>query len=180
VGGVLQPFALRGVRREVSVATAPHLAQVVAGQRVLGAELYRATATLAENWTMSPLSVDMAFGMLRAGCRGRSARELDRVFGFPLSRTPAGVPHAALNALSNALVDDALHHTAHSSPSSRRGGADPMLAIANGLFVDRAFAPRIDHAFLTLLALRHQSDRGRLRRPVRGRSHQCLGTTPNP
>src|SRR5262245_62921323 len=98
-----------------------------------GYQLYKASADPAANMVLSPMSIAYAFGMARAGARGVTADQLDRVFGFP-----AKGPHAALNVLSQKLVT-----TDRPPPPSTRGtakqgsgpSAPPLVAIANALFV---------------------------------------------
>ncbi len=136
------------------------VAPVVAGMRRFGADLYREGATTTANWTISPMSIDVAFGMLRAGARGGTAHQIDHVFGFPATTAPAGSPHPALNALTAQLTSDRPVATtpASPSPSSSSDGQDPgrpappIVAIANGLFVDQSFESQVQKAFLRALA----------------------------
>jgi serpin B len=90
--------------------------------------------------------------MARAGARGATADQLDRVFGFP-----AGGPHAALNVLSQTLatIDGP-------PPPSSRGPANdhsadvpapPLVAIANALFVQDGF--QVKQPFLHTLAAQY-------------------------
>src|ERR1022692_704738 len=130
----LQPFAVDLARQEVSLTSVSNLSAVVAGMRTLSAELHRVTATVADNWTVSPLSMAVAFGMLRAGCRGSSAREVDEVFGFPPGPAPQGSPHAALNALTAHLITTGPVATTPGPTPPGKIAPDPIIAIANGLF----------------------------------------------
>ena len=121
--------------------------------------MYRQAATTTANWTISPLSIDVAFGMLRAGARGGTAKQIDHVFGFPASSSPSGSPHAPLNALTARLTTDRPVPTTPPSPSpSPSAGHDagqpppPIVAIANGLFLDQSFAAQVEKAFLRVLA----------------------------
>lgn len=143
-------------RQAVSMIDAPYLPQVVAGMRSFGAALHRVDASATSNWTVSPLSITVASGMLRAGARGRTARQIDQVFGFPVTVAPQGSPHAALNALTATLVTDGpvpIGASASSTPSS--GQAAPIVAVANGLFVESTFADQVQAAFLKLLATQY-------------------------
>lgn len=151
----LRPLGIAAARQRVSISSVPDLPDVVAGMRALAAALYRVTGTVADNWTLSPLSIDVAFGMLRAGCRGSSAREVDEVFGFPAGPAPEGSPHAALNALTAQLVTTGPVGTAPSPTPSGKIAPDPIVAVANGLFLDRAFASRVNHTFLRILATQY-------------------------
>jgi serine protease inhibitor len=134
------------------------VAAVVAGMTRFGTDLYRTAATITANWTMSPLSIDAAFGMLRAGARGGTAKQIDHVFGYPAGSASAGSPHPMLNALTAQLTSNRPVPTtpSSSSPSSAGSGAGqpprPIVAIANGLFVDQSFQPHVQKAFLRILA----------------------------
>ena len=143
-------------RQAIGLADAANLAAVVAGMRALGTNLHRVDSTATTNWTVSPLSLSVAFGMLRAGSRGQTARQLDEAFGYPPARVPEGSPHAALNALTTALVSpDPAGATA--SPSDGQPPA-PVVAIANGLFLDSGFADEVRPAYLQLLATQYGAD----------------------
>jgi hypothetical protein len=71
VGGQAGPITVSRANRDVvSLSTAPHLPQVVRGMDALAAHLHAVAATTSTNFTVSPLSIAVAFGMLRAGSRG--------------------------------------------------------------------------------------------------------------
>ncbi|MDT4958703.1 MAG: hypothetical protein QOD31_2502 [Pseudonocardiales bacterium] len=142
-------------RENVALSDAPDLAGVVAGMRALSAELHRTSATVAGNWTMSPLSIDLAFGMLRAGSRGSTARELDEVFGFATGSVPQGAPHAALNALAAHLITTGPVPTTPSAAPAGHAAPAPIVAIANGLFLDRTYSGEIERDFLATLATQY-------------------------
>ena len=145
-------------RQAVGLADAPDLAAVVAGMRALGTNLHRVDSTATTNWTVSPLSLSVAFGMLRAGARGQSGQQLDEAFGYPPARVPEGSPHAALNALTAALVTTGPTTSGPvSSPSDGQPPA-PVVAIANGLFLDSGFADEVRPAYLRLLATQYGAD----------------------
>jgi serine protease inhibitor len=153
----LRPLTSGLPREGVSLSAVANLAPVLLGMRNLSASLHRVSATVAENWTVSPLSLAVAFGMLRAGCRGSAAREVDKVFGFPAVTNPEGSPHAALNALTAQLVTSRPVGTATSRTPSGRIAPDPIIAIANGLFLDRTFAPEVHREFLQTLGRQYGS-----------------------
>ena len=150
----LAPVNIGLARERVALSGVADLTAVVAGMNQFGLRLHREAATMAANWTTSPLSLDVAFAMLRAGARAGTAGELDRVFGYPHVSAPSGSPHAALNALTSTL-------TANSPPASTKRaplgspGPPPVVAIANGLFLDRSFAPDVQRAFLSVLATQY-------------------------
>ena len=146
----LKALTVDAVRQQITVGSAPELAEVVAGMRLFGDNLHQATAAAAANWTASPLSIAIAFGMLRAGSRGVTAQQLDNAFGFPTGSAPQGSPHAALNALAAAIATMSPVATIPSASSS--GPPAPIVAIANGLFLDNSFATSVRPAFLQLLA----------------------------
>ncbi|MEP7178076.1 MAG: serpin family protein, partial [Pseudonocardiales bacterium] len=137
-------------RQKVALAAAPNLAEVVAGLGAFSAELHRSSATVAANWTVSPLSIALAFGMLRAGSRGTTADEIDDVFGFPAGSAAQGSAHAALNALAANLVTSAPVPKPREVVTGRPEAA--IVAIANGLFIDQTYSDVIEPEFLTTLA----------------------------
>ncbi|MEP7019788.1 MAG: serpin family protein [Pseudonocardiales bacterium] len=152
---VLDPGPVDLARERVTIAAAPALAAVVAGMGALSAELHRTSATITHNWTISPFSIDVAFGMLRAGCRGSTAREIDTVFGYPAVAAPQGSPHPALNALAAQLVTTGPVSTTPSTAPSGQPSPKPIVAVANALFVDRTYSGRIARAFLETLATQY-------------------------
>lgn len=152
---------VRQARLPQPLARTPQLAAVVAGMAAFTEALHRVTATSASNWVVSPLSLSVAFGMLRAGARGRTAEQIDTVFGFPRGTAPAGSPHPALNALTADLVTDpgaaAASPTAAvaASPTASAvegAGPPPVVTVANGLFVEQSLATAVAPDFLRLLA----------------------------
>ena len=155
LGAGLQVLPVSVIRAKVRVADAPDLPAVVDGMRSFGAHLHAAAASSTANWTASPLSIVVASGMLRAGSLGRTATQIDTVFGFPSSAVPAGSPHAALNALTAALVTTRPVSTARAHDSSDGEQPRPIVAMANGLFPAIAEVARIEPAFLQLLAAQY-------------------------
>ena len=111
--------------------------EAVAGMRAFGHELYGEVATGDPNTVVSPLSIWYAFAMARAGSGGDTAAEIDEVLGFPR----AGL-HEALASLSDGVV--ATDKAPPPPPDARRGASrdpePPVVAIANGLFVQDGFA----------------------------------------
>ena len=144
-GADLAPLVATGIGRETP--TSAPVDQTVAGMTKFGYDLYRQIATPGTNVVLSPLSLDTAFGMARAGAAGATADQLDRVFGFP----PDG-PHAALNALTSELVtiDGAPPMSQPSRADPAGKPAAPLVAVANGLFVQHGLA--VKQAFLQTLA----------------------------
>ena len=132
-------------RVAVALRAAPQLGQVAAGMTAFATRLHAVAGAASTNFTVSPLSLAVAFGMLRAGARGTTASQLDAVFGFPAGASPEGSPHEALNALTAALVSAAPQPATAGAPA-------PVVAIANGLFVAARFSPAVSAAFLNLLA----------------------------
>jgi serpin B len=143
-------------REDVGLTEAADLAAVVAGLRGFGAELHRVSAATAANWTVSPLSMAIAFGMLRAGSRGRSAEQLDAAFGWGPAADPAGSPHRALNALAADIVTTGPVEPGPAQTPSGAPGPDPIVAVANGLFLAKGFPVEPD--FLTILARQYGAD----------------------
>lgn len=128
----------------------------VEGMQAFAADLYRIVAAPGENLVFSPLSIEYAFAMLRAGAAGNSATELDRTFGFPPEIA------AAVNALTDRLVTDQVP-PAPAAPPADKPEADrypdpkpPVLTISNALFTQRGYAYAQD--FLRIL--REQYDAG--------------------
>jgi serpin B len=126
--------------------------ETVAGMTAFGYQLYKASADPGANTVLSPMSIAYAFGMARAGARGVTADQLDRVFGFPAEGL-----HAALNVLSQKLVTI----DGPPPPSSRgtaskdkvRAPAPPLVAIANALFIENGF--QVKEPFLHTLAAQY-------------------------
>lgn len=164
-GAVVSPVGSIGLlsagvpRQVVALADAPDLASVVAGMRALGANLHRVDSSAATNWTVSPLSLSVAFGMLRAGARGQTGQQIDAALGYPPARVAEGSPHAALNALTATLVSSGPAPSTGPTPSTGDGPPPPpVLAIANGLFLDRGFAAAVRPAYLRLLATQYGAE----------------------
>ena len=144
----LRPVYVDAARVRIGVSQVGVLDAVVAGMQNFATHLYSVSATATQNWTVSPLSIAVAVGMLRAGARGATGAQLDAAFGFPRTSAPQGSPHPALNALTAELVTTS---TSHPSPTDSFNGP-PVVALANGLFVADGSASSILPAYLALLA----------------------------
>lgn len=136
----------KGVKRMAPRADAP-VAPTVAGMTAFGPDLIRAMGADAQgkNVVVSPLSICYAFGMTDAGARGQTRGQIDEAFGFP-----AGGPHEALNALTRRI---GTHDVPPPTAKGKREPGEtrpPVVAIANGLFVQRDFP--VEQDFLRVLA----------------------------
>jgi serine protease inhibitor len=133
-----------GVARLTAPAGAP-VGEVVEGISRFGYRL--APTTAAENWVVSPTSIAIALGMVRAGADGVTAAEIDETLGFP-----PGV-HEAFNALTRQLVTHEVPPPRDDAPPTRAAGspADPTtVCIGNALFPAKGF--EIKQPFLRTLA----------------------------
>ena len=155
LGPGLHTVPVSVTRLRLGLTDVPDLSEVVDGMRSFGVRLHAASATVEKNWTSSPFSVAVAFGMLRAGARGVSAKEVDTVFGFPRSVDADGLPHAAFNALTDAMVT-AGPVGARAITQDKYGRTHkPVLAVSNGLFVDSQFAPSMRRHYVDLLTAQY-------------------------
>lgn len=89
------------------------------------------TGQRGQNAVFSPASLGYAFGMLRAGAGGQTARQLDEVFGFPAS------VHNAFAVLRRDVV------TTDKPPSGK--SSRPIVALANGLFLQQGWRVQADY-----------------------------------
>ena len=131
-----------GVRRAAPATDAP-VSPAISGMTAFGHELLAAMGE--KNLVVSPLSIGYAFGMADAGARGETRAEIERSLGFP-----EGGPHQALNALTQQI---GTHDTPppRSAPTQSPGTVKPpVLALANGLFVDQTL--QVEQDFLRVLA----------------------------
>lgn len=122
-------------------------AALVEGINAFGHDLYTQAAS-GGNVVISPLSIEVALSMARAGAGGTTAAEIDQAMHFP---------SAGRDAQMNALTHDlATQDTAPPLPSpaaSRDANmppAAPILTIANALFVQQGFP--IGQPFLNTMA----------------------------
>ncbi|MDP8929642.1 MAG: serpin family protein [Actinomycetota bacterium] len=144
------------VAREVPAD--PPLEATRDGIIAFGHALHGQVGEPGDNTVLSPLSVAYAFAMARGGAVGTTAAEIDNVLRFP----EQGV-HAAFNALDRAIVTQG-GPPPQLSPSETRsalaGPQPPVVAIANGLFVQHQFEVR--RAFLETLAANYGAGIGRV------------------
>ena len=148
----LQPVKLVAQREKLVPKAVSDLAAVVTGIDGFGGRLHRAGATIDANFTASPFSIAVAFAMLRAGARAATGQAIDHALGFPAGADP-GVVHPALNALTAALITTTPVGTAPSPTASNGEPADPIVAIANGLFLQSG--EQLQSAYLRLLATQY-------------------------
>jgi serine protease inhibitor len=107
---------------------------LVEGITAFGHDLYPQAAT-GGNVVYSPLSIALALAMARAGAGGTTAAQIDSVLHFPADQRDA-----AMNALTQALATRDTAPPVPSPVASRSAGSppeDPILTIANGLFVQQ-------------------------------------------
>ncbi len=145
-GGLL---VAEGVSRKVPSAAEP-VGPAVTGMTAFGYDLLRAMGEdAAGNVVVSPLSIAYAFGMAEAGARGETRRQIDETFGFGEDG-----PHEAFNALTRQIgaTDTAPPVVPKSTPpmDQPQEPHPPILAIANGLFVQQDFP--VEQDFLRILA----------------------------
>jgi len=138
-----------GVSR-VEPAADSQVGPAVTGMTKLGYDLLRAMETDADgNVVLSPLSIAYAFGMAEAGAAGDTRKQIDATFGFP-----GGGPHAPFNLLTRQVgaQDTPPPRTPPTTlePGERHKPRPPILAIANGLFVQHDYPVKQD--FLRTLA----------------------------
>ena len=141
-GGSLQTGGQTSVPPEVrasdtarSNAGSVSTAALVNGIAAFGHDLYAQAAGGGGNVVYSPLSIAVALSMARAGAGGTTASQIDSVMHFP-----AAERDAAMNALTQALATRDTAPPVASPVASRSAGAppeDPILTIANGLFVEQ-------------------------------------------
>jgi serine protease inhibitor len=145
-----EPGLLRaaGVQR-ADVRDAP-VSATAAGMTAFGYQLYRISADRSQNSVLSPLSIAAAFAMARAGARGETAAQIDKVLRFPATGL-----HEAFNAISRQVVTTGGAPARRSPAASRTAGKTepPTVSLANGLFVQNGFVIR--DAFLRILAAQY-------------------------
>jgi serine protease inhibitor len=108
---------------------------LVNGITAFGHDLYAQAAAGGGNVVYSPLSIAVALSMARAGANGVTASQIDAVMHFPVDQRDA-----AMNALTQALATRDTAPPVASPAASRSAGSppeDPILTIANGLFVQQ-------------------------------------------
>jgi serpin B len=125
----------------LAIADVPGLAD---GNAKLGLDLYSRLRGQQANLVVAPIGVATTLGLLRAGARGETGLEIDRVLHSALD---ASRLHGAFAALIQRLYDDA---TLSTQPSPRGRGNDPAalhetrLSIANAIWASQALTVRAD------------------------------------
>lgn len=122
-------------------------AALVEGINTFGHDLYAQVST-GGNVVVSPLSIEMALSMARAGAGGTTATEIDATMHFPSTGRDE-----QMNALSRELAtQDTAPPIESPAASSDPGGppAAPILTIANGMFVQQG--QPIGQPFLNTMA----------------------------
>jgi serine protease inhibitor len=107
---------------------------LVEGINAFGHDLYAQAAT-GGNVVVSPLSIEMAMSMARAGASGTTATEIDAAMHFPSAGRDA-----QMNALTRDLATQDIAPPVQSPAASRDPNAPPaapILTIANALFVQQ-------------------------------------------
>jgi serpin B len=125
------------------LSTAP----LVEGINTFGHDLYAQAAT-GGNVVVSPLSIEMAMSMARAGAGGTTATEIDAAMHFPSTGRDA-----QMNALTRDLATQDTAPPVQSPTASRDPNAPPaapILTIANALFAQQG--EPIGPAFLKTMA----------------------------
>ena len=119
----------------------------VDGLITLGHELHDQVAETSTNTVLSPLSIALAFGMVRAGAVGDTADEVDAALHF----TPE--VHEALNALEQDIVSRDAPPPLR-DPDAPRDLSEPpqppVVAVANRLFVQEGV--EVKRPYLEVLA----------------------------
>ncbi|MBM7785968.1 serpin family protein [Tenggerimyces flavus] len=117
----------------------------VNGMTAFGAKLFDLVSDPTKNAVLSPFSIATAFGMARAGARGETEEQIDRVLGFPWN------PHLALHRLADDIVTaKAIPPKSNAKRKPEDDPKPPVVAIANGLFAQAGID--VVKAFLDLVA----------------------------
>jgi len=121
---------------------------LVTGLYQLGGDLYRVSPSEDGNTVLSPLSVALAFSMVRVGARGQTAAELDRVLHLPAT----GRDEAFNRLMQELRTTDVAPPRPSPSATVPAGShpAPPVLAIANALFLQQG--QQVGSDFLRVLA----------------------------
>jgi serpin B len=118
----------------------------VDGLTAFGHRVIEAAAKPGANFVASPLSLAVAFAMLRAGAAGTTASELDSVFGFPASGRDA-----AFNSITRQLVTTEVPPVPDRQPrQAAQKPKPPVVSIGNALFPQKGF--EVGAEFLRTLA----------------------------
>lgn len=106
--------------------------EVVAANNDFAARIFKAMATAeaGKNMMISPLSIEIALAMTMNGASGDNLTEMREVLGF--------------DDMTIADIDTQFHHLIKSLEEADK---DVVLAIANAMFMDDLFEPRLKKAF---------------------------------
>lgn len=121
---------------------------LVEGINSFGHDLYAKAAAGGGNVVISPLSIAVVMSMARAGAAGTTAAQIDAAMHFPATNRDA-----AMNALTRNLATQDAAPPLPSPAASRDANtppAAPILAIANGMFVQQGF--QLGQPFLRTMA----------------------------
>ena len=119
------------------------VADAALGVADLGYRLATSAYPQDRNVVLSPLSIAVAFAMVRAGAGGSTAAQLDRVFGFPAT----GV-HDAFNAITRQVVTAQVP-----PPADPHDAGPPVVCLGNALFPQHGYP--IGQPFLHTLAAQY-------------------------
>jgi len=110
---------------------------VVAANNDFAARIFKvmATAEPGKNLMISPLSIEMALAMTMNGASGDNLTEMQEVLGF--------------DEMTLAAIDAQFLHLIKSLEDADK---DMVLAIANSVWMDELFEPRVKEAFKKALA----------------------------
>ncbi|HEY8457648.1 MAG TPA: serpin family protein [Actinopolymorphaceae bacterium] len=138
VGGGEAPLR-EGEMRLVAAKDVDHVAPspgtetapTVEGMIAFGQALAEASSDPMTNVVVSPASIAYAFGMVRAGAAGETARQIDQALRFPSEGL-----HEALNAITSQVVTTrkAPPRTSGEKREPGEKPEPPIVAMANGLF----------------------------------------------
>lgn len=104
------------------------------GITAFGCDLYGVVHSDGPNIVYSPFSIALAMSMARVGAGGQTASEIDRVMHYP----PSGRDDLFDAIVRGAITTDKAPPAASPRPTHTGGpSAPPVVAIANGLFVEK-------------------------------------------
>jgi len=149
-GGEPQLLRAVGIQRAEVPSGETAVSAAVDGVTGFGYDLYRVGADPARNTVMSPLSIEVAFAMARAGARGETAAQIDKVLHFPREGL-----HAAFNAMTRQVVTTDSPPPLRPATRKPEQPEPPVVCLANGLFTQQGFPVR--DAFLRVLASQYGS-----------------------
>ncbi len=148
-----RPAAVDVAKSDALRASAPPSAakKAAAAINAFGVDLYRRmlvdkTLDQAKGAVISPTSIALALAMARAGAKGETAAQMDRV----MRSAGADSLATAMNALDRALASRSGRFAAYSGESA---GADVLLKIANAPFAQDGMP--LEQPYLDILASRY-------------------------